>query len=246
MMVALVALAFVGLKADRALAEQALLAVASNFSVVAERLVTDFEAANPHEIRIATGSTGKLYAQIRRGAPFDLFLAADQRRPSLLVEEGYAAGETQRTYARGRLVLLSSTGALENGQARLRGDAFRNLAIANPDLAPYGAASREVLSSLGVLDRVKDRIVMGENIGQAYALVATGNAELGLVAAAQVVAEERTAGSWPVPTTMHAPIRQDVVMLKRASKNLAARAFLAFLKTPAARASIVAAGYEVD
>jgi molybdate transport system substrate-binding protein len=246
MTVVLATLTFVGLPVGRVYADEALIAVASNFSVVAESLVADFEAVHPHEIRISTGSTGKLYAQILRGAPFDVFLAADQHRPERLVEVGRAIAETQRTYARGRLVLLSSTGPVKDGAVRLRSNSFRTLAIANPDLAPYGVAAREVLASLGVLDMIEGRIVMGENIGQTYALVATGNAELGLVAAAQVKGDERAAGSWSVPASMHAAIRQDVVLLTRASTNVAALAFLAYLETPSARANIVASGYEVE
>jgi molybdate transport system substrate-binding protein len=231
-------------------ADEALVAVAANFSEVVERLAANFESASGHSLTVTTGSTGKLYAQIRNGAPFDVLLAADQRRPELLEKEGRAVAGSRFTYAVGRLTLWSPDPerVTADGAETLRSGAFRKLAIANPDLAPYGAAARETLTALGLLDTLGDRVVMGENIGQAHALVATGNAELGFVALSFVLSpRNRTPGSrWDVPQDLHAPIRQDAVLLIRAADNPAARAFLDYLKSAEARAVIESFGYGVE
>ncbi len=230
-------------------AERVRVAVASNFVVAAERLVTEFAANSEHEVQLIAGSTGKLYAQIVRGAPFDVFLSADAARPARLVEDGLAIAESRRAYALGRLVLWSADpdARASLGPEALRRGAFRRLAIANPDLAPYGVASREALASLGVGRDVAPRLVYGENIGQAYALVASGNADLGFIARSQVVQRggARDAG-WVVPASHHAPIRQELVLLSRAAGNAGAQAFVTWLASDAARATIRAAGYEVD
>jgi len=230
-------------------AERVRVAVASNFAIAAERLVTEFAASSEHEVQLIAGSTGKLYAQIVRGAPFDVFLAADAARPARLVEDGLAIAESRRTYALGRLVLWSADPdeRASLGPEVLRMGAFRRLAIANPDLAPYGVASGEALASLGIARDVAPRLVYGENIGQAYALVASGNADLGFVARSQVVqrGDAREAG-WAVPASHHTPIRQELVLLSRAAGNTGAQAFVTWLASDAARATIRAAGYEVD
>jgi len=230
-------------------AEEALVAVATNFAPLARELAIGFEETTDHELRLASGSTGKLYAQIVSGAPFDVFLAADSARPARLVEEGRARADSRRTYAKGRLVLWSADPgwADTDGAASLRAGDFRKLAMANPELAPYGSAAREALVSLGVFEGLRGRLVFGENVGQAFALVATGNAELGLVAASQVAVEEGPAGrGWVVPSSLHAPIRQDGVLLRRAEDNAAALSFLDYLASDAVRRRIRAAGYEVD
>lgn len=231
-------------------AEVALVAVAANFAEVMERLEADFEAGSVHAITVTSGSTGKLYAQIRNGAPFDVLLAADQARPERLEAEGLAVRGSRFTYARGRLALWSADPDLvgSDGAATLRAGAFRRLAIANPDLAPYGAAARDSLQALGVWESVRERIVMGENVGQAHAMVATGNAELGLVAASYVASpRNRVAGSlWMVPESLHAPIRQDAVLLSRAEDNSAARDLLAYLRREDVRAVIREFGYGAE
>lgn len=243
----MLAVAF-ALSATGARAEQALVAVASNFAPVAEDLAARFASSTGHGITLVAGSTGKLYAQIARGAPFDVFLAADSARPGRLVEEGRAVAGSRRVYALGRLVLWSASPDRRSAAGPdllARGD-FRHLAIANPDLAPYGVAAREVLRSLGLLAKLEERLVHGENIGQTYALVASGNAELGFVADAQARGvQEKEAGGWRVPTNHHAPIRQEAVLLARAADNGAARAFLAYLSDDEAEQAIEAAGYEV-
>jgi len=227
-------------------AEEALVAVASNFAGIAHALEADFERATEHELRITTGSTGKLFAQIVHGAPYDVFLAADRARPSRLVDEGYAIESSRRTYASGRLALVSKSREAADLQARLSSGAFNRLAIANPDLAPYGRAAMEVLAKLGLAERAAPRLVMGENIGQTYALAATGNADLAFVSTSQLRPADRIGSLWRVPAELHAPIRQDVVLLVQAKENEAALAFLTYLDGPAARAKITAAGYEVE
>lgn len=231
-------------------AEEALVAVATNFAEVMEQLEAGFETETGHDLTVVTGSTGKLHAQIVHGAPFDVFLAADQERPRLLEEDGAAVSGTRFTYAVGRLALWSpDPGRIgANGAAVLRKGDFRRLAMANPALAPYGAAARETLEALGLRQRLEDRIVLGENIGQAHAMVATGNAELGFIALSYVLSpRNETPGSrWEVPLALHSPIRQDAVLLQRAADNLAAAAFVEWLRGAGARRVIERFGYGVE
>jgi molybdate transport system substrate-binding protein len=230
--------------------EEAVVAVAANFSEVAELLAKDFERASGHTLTFVAGSTGKLYAQIANGAPFDAFLAADQESPARLEKEGLAAAGSRFTYATGRLALWSrEPGRIGgDGAATLRQGKFRRLAIANPALAPYGAAAQRTLESLGLWERFKDRIVMGQTIGQAHTLVASGNAELGFVALSSVLSpRNETRGSrWDVPSNLHAPILQDAVLLARGAGNSAARGFLGFLRGEKAKAVIKTYGYGVE
>lgn len=238
------------LTAPIAMADSALIAVATNFAEAAGLLVEDFEGESGHDIEIATGATGKLYAQITNDAPYDALLAADQERPMRLEVSGDAVAGTRFVYAVGRLTLWSADAALigNDGAAVLRSGKFRSLAMANPELAPYGAAARESLQSLGLWDELQPKIVSGENVGQAFALVATRNAELGFVALASVMSKHnRMQGSrWDVPPTMHEAIRQDAVLLRHGSDNPAAIAFLAYLKSDSAKARIAALGYGVE
>ena len=236
-----------GLPLD-ARAEEALVAVATNFVSTLETLLPEFAAASSHEVRIAGGSTGKLYAQILRGAPFDAFLAADQERPKLLEESGHAVAGSRFTYAQGRLALWSrDTRVLAgDGVAALRGSQFRNLAIANPRTAPYGVAARELLTALGLLESLESRLVMGENVGQAFAFVATGSAELGLVALSAVLNQNLKGSRWDVPSNLHSPIRQDGVLLVRGASNAAAMDLLAYLQTPETKKNISLLGYDIE
>jgi molybdate transport system substrate-binding protein len=231
-------------------AEEAIVAVAANFSEVVERLGKDFEGASGHELVFVFGSTGKLYAQIGNGAPFDVFLAADQERPELLEKEGLAVAGSRFTYAAGRLTLWSAEPRRigEDGAAVLRAGEFRLLAIANSDLAPYGAAAKQTLESLELWQGLEGKIVTGETIGQAHAMVASGNAELGFVALSYVLSpRNQTPGSrWDVPRELHSPIRQDAVLLSRAAGNPAARGFLDYLRTAEVKAVIETYGYGVD
>lgn len=228
---------------------EAIIAVASNFLETAERLAVQFEQQSAHALILTAGSTGKLYAQITQGAPFAALLAADQERPRRLEEAGLAVKRTRFTYARGRLTLWSAdeTRKLKDATALSTGQ-FSTLAIANPDLAPYGIAARQALQRLGVWDSVRSRIVFGENIAQTFTFVATRNAELGLVALSQVLsARIRNTGSrWDVPVTLYDPIRQDALLLQHGADNSAATAFLEYLQSAAARDAIRAAGYLTD
>ena len=219
-----------------ALADTALVAVATNFMTVAEDLVETFERTSAHDITLVSGSTGKFYTQIVRGAPFDIFLSADEARPARLVAEGRAA--ERRPYAIGRLVLWSRAG--EPSEARLR--SVPQLAIANPALAPYGVAAMETLAYYGRTGDREPALVMGENAGQAVAMVATGNVEYGLLPLS-VTTGGLTGRAWPVPEEAHAPIRQDAVLLD--GDNSAAAAFLTFLGSDEAASIIEAGGYAV-
>lgn len=230
--------------------DKALIAVAANFAEVAEELETMFEADTDHALTVTTGSTGKLYAQIKQGAPFDILMAADQTRPERLEAEGDAAPGSRFTYAVGRLTLWSADPGMvgENGLETLKSGDFAALAIANPDLAPYGHAAKQSLQHFGLWDALSDRLVMGQNIGQTFSMVATGNAQLGLVAKSYAVsARNQTPGSgWDVPAEAHDPIRQDAVVLKRAADNPAAQAFADFLRSEDARTVIERFGYGVE
>jgi len=236
--------------AGTATAEEALVAVAANFAEVMERLESRFEAATGHTLTVTTGSTGKLYAQIVNGAPFDVLLAADRERPRRLADEGLGVPETRVTYAIGRLTLWSPDPETiaEDGQQTLMAGKFNHLALANPKLAPYGAAARETLENLGLWPALRDRIVQGENIGQTFAMVATGNAELGFVALSYVTSpRNEAAGSrWEVPAALYTPIRQDAILLARAADNAAARDFVAFLQEPETRGIIERFGYDTE
>jgi len=232
------------------LAEEALIAVAANFNKVAEQLAATFEQNSAHEITITSGATGSLYAQILNGAPFDAFLAADQKRPMLLLQSSNAVPGSRFTFASGRLALWSAEpGQIRSDLAATLGQTgLVTLAIANPALAPYGNASREALQSLGVWDIVRDKIVMGENVGQTNALIATGNAQIGIVSLSLVL----DSGSspihtyLPIPAEMHRPIRQDAILLRHGADNPAARGFLAFIRSAGGQATIESNGYGVD
>jgi molybdate transport system substrate-binding protein len=230
-------------------AEEAQIAVAANFTVPMKAIIAAFEADTGHDIRASFGSTGKLYAQIKNGAPFEALLAADQKRPELLVEEYVAVRDSRFTYAIGSLVLWSAeTDAFEDGPARLEAGDFAKLAIANPKLAPYGEASVQTMDALGVKEALEPKLVMGENIAQTYQFVATGNAEVGFVALSQVMeGGDITKGSgWIVPGNLHDPIRQDAVILESGKENPAVAELFAYLKGEKARAIIRDFGYETE
>lgn len=238
-----------GLLPVTAHAVETVVAAATNFAEVMERLEPDFEAHTGYHLTVVTGSTGKLYAQIANGAPFDVLLAADQERPRLLEEDGLAVPGTRFTYAFGRLTLWSPDPrrVAADGAATLRNAEFRRLAMANADLAPYGAAARETLQALGLYRALEGRLVVGENVGQAFGMVATGNAELGFVALSSVLSpRNRSRGSrWDVPAELYAPIRQDAVLLLRGRDNAAARAFLRWMRGDKVHALLAQYGYAV-
>ena len=227
-----------------AAAETVRVAVASNFAGTLEELSTAFEAGSDHEVRVSTGSTGKHYAQIRNGAPFDLFFAADSRRPRLLEEEGHAVAGSRSTYAQGRIVLYSpDPDAFGEGRDALESGAFQRLAIANPELAPYGLAAKQALTHLGVWSTWEPRLIRGENIGQTHHFVRSGNVEAGVVALSQVV--DAGGSQWTIPGEFHDPIRQQAVILPGGEGKAAVADFLAFLRSPEGVRIIRDFGYSV-
>ena len=224
-------------------------AVASNFATTAAELSAAFTKISAAPVRISPGSTGKLYAQIINGAPFDLFLAADTQRPLLLEQSGYTVSGSRRTYAIGSLVLWSRDERLRGKDCRevLEQGDYRWLALANPETAPYGAAAREYLEDAGLWESASQRAVFGENIAQTLQFVATGNATLGFVALSQTKDPHLPSATcaWAVPAASLTSLQQQLVLLKRARSNAGARQFLEFLRTSPAKEIIRRHGYGV-
>jgi molybdate transport system substrate-binding protein len=237
----------VGLTASLATqAAEVSVAVAANFTAPMNAIAPEFAKDTGHEIKASFGSSGKFYAQIKNGAPFQVFLSADDETPAKLEQEGATVAGSRFTYAVGSLVLWSSDPQRVDAKGEaLRQGGYNKLAIANPKLAPYGRAAIETLTHLGLIDTVSSRFVQGENIGQTHQFVVSGNAELGFVALSQVMKDgQLTSGSaWIVPEAMHAPIRQDAVILTSGKDNPAAAALMQYLKGDKARAIIKAYGY---
>ncbi len=228
-------------------ADEVRVAVAANFATPLKTLAAEFEKESGHTLALSAGASGKLYAQIKSGAPFDVFLSADDETPSRLEKEGDAVSGSRFTYAVGRLVLWSAQLNTVDAQgAVLKTGNFKHLALAAPHLAPYGAAAVQTMTQLGLLAALTPRFVQGESIGQTYSFVASGNAELGFVALSQVFENGKISkgSGWIVPASLHEPLRQDAVLLVRARDKVAARALLTFLKSEKARALIRAFGYE--
>ena len=236
-----------GLLANGVHAESILVGVASNFALASREIAQQFEAQAGHDVRISTASTGHFFVQIENGAPFDILLAADVKRPQLLESSGRGVPGSRFTYAIGRLVLWSRDPELrgEDCRERLANLGASRLAIANPDIALYGAAARQTLMHLGLWERSQPRLVVGENIAQTLQFAASGNARFGLVAMSQIDNEHLpdASCSWNVPPEMHQPIEQQAILLERASNNVAAREFLAFLKGDSGQAIIARHGY---
>ncbi len=226
-------------------AAQTNVAVAANFTEPAKEIAAAFKAKTGNEAVLSFGSTGQLYTQITQDAPFQILLAADQARPKKAVEDGLGVADSRFTYAIGKLVLWSGDPKLVQGKDTLTRGSFTKLAIANPATAPYGAAAVETLKALGAYETLRPKIVQGNDIGQTFQFIKTGNAELGFVALSQL-AGMKTGSRWLVPQDLYAPIRQDAVLLKKGASNEAATGFMAFLKGPEARAIIEKFGYEVE
>ena len=228
-------------------AETLLVAVAANFAPPARQIAADFERETGHSVKLSFGATGKFYAQIRAGAPFDVLLAADEETPRRLVDEGLGAAGTEKTYAVGKLVLWSVDPTLVDREGEvLKSDRFKHLALADARLAPYGMAAREVLTQLQLMEQLQSRLVVAENIGQAHQFVATANAELGFVALSQVQTPDGTApkGSmWLIPERLYTPLRQNRVVLTSTKVPNVARAFADYLSGGKARATMRAYGY---
>ena len=224
------------------------IAVAANFTAPINEIAAAFEKASGHKVIAAFGPTGGLYTQIKHGAPFEVFLAADDSTPARLETEGEILAGSRFTYAIGKLVLWSASAGYVDAQGEvLRRNEFNHLSIGNPKTAPYGLAATQVLARLGLSEAVKPKLVEGTNITQAYQFVATGNAELGFVALSQVYKDGQiTAGSaWIVPEDMYEPIRQDAVILNKGKDNPAAAALVDYLKGPKAAAVIKSYGYDL-
>jgi molybdate transport system substrate-binding protein len=224
------------------------IAVAANFAAPMKQIAAAFERDSGHRAKLSFGGTGKLYAQIRNGAPFDVFLAADDTTPARLESEGGTVAGSRFTYAIGRLVLWSGNEKLvDAGGEILKHGAFANIALANPKLAPYGTAALETLTALKLADALQPKFVMGENIGQTHQFVASGNAALGFVALSQVMKEGKLAGgsAWIVPPDLYSPIRQDAVILARGRGNPAATALMQYLRSDKARIVIRSFGYDL-
>lgn len=223
-------------------------AVAANFTEPMKAIAAVFEKTTGHTALLTFGSTGKLHAQILNGAPFEVFLAANQASPQALEATDRVVPGSRFTYAQGKLALWSADPKLVDPQGQvLAQGGFRKLAIASPKTAPYGAAAVETLNALGLWRRVEPRLVLGESVGQTYAFIATGNADLGFVALSQVLEGGRLkSGSlWPVPPTLYRPIRQDAVLLRKGADNPAAQALLTLLKSPRIHALVRSYGYEL-
>lgn len=230
-----------------AFAEQALVAVAANFVPPFREIAIEFEHATGHQLQVAGGSSGNFYSQIKNGAPFDVFFSADMERPKLLEDEGFGVKDTRFTYAIGRLVLWSSNADLIKGEETLRSKKFKRLAIANPKTAPYGVAAMQVMQKLELWESLQPQIVMGESLGQTIGFIESGNAQLGFVALSQIMDPKiKSQGSrWDVPTDLHEPIKQDVILLAKGKDNPAAKALLEFMGGPQARKIIQYYGYEL-
>ena len=241
-LVGLASIAVVATMSASVQAAEVKVAVAANFTEAVKEIGALYEKASGHKAVFSFGPTGGLYNQIAQAAPFEVLLSADEGTPAKAIKEGHAVGGTAFTYATGKLVLYSKTDGVALGEAALKEGKFTKIAIANPKTAPYGTAAVEVMQKLGVYDALKDKIVEGNNIAQAYQFVETGNAEVGFVAFAQVAL--KSGGSrWVVPATLHKTIAQDAVLLKTGAGNEAAKAFLEFLKGPEARKVIEKYGY---
>lgn len=228
-------------------ADEVQVAVAANFTAPMQEIATAFEAATGHKVLASFGSTGKFYSQIKNGAPFEMLLAADQETPAKLEQEGAAVPKSSVTYAIGKLVLWSAKPDFVDQKGKVLKDGkFEHLAIANPKLAPYGAAGIEAMKGMGVFAAIEPKLVQADNIGQAFQFVSTGNADLGFVALSQVFKDGKiaTGSAWMVPEKLYKPIRQNAVVLTPGKDHPAVAALMKFLKTEKARAIIGAYGYK--
>ena len=227
-------------------ADQVQVAVAANFTAPMKIIAAQFEQDTGHKVQMTFGATGKFYAQIKNGAPFEVLLAADDETPARLEKEGAAVANTRFTYAIGKLVLWSAREGLVDAKGDvLKQGAFAHLSIANPRLAPYGAAALETLKALGLSDAIEAKLVQGENISQAYQFVVSGNAALGFVAMSQVYegGKLKSGSAWIVPAQYYSTIRQDAIILAQGKGKPAAAAFTKYLKSDKAKSVILSCGY---
>ena len=237
---------FFGVVSTQVNAGEVVVAVAANFTAPMQKIAQAFEQDTGHKAQLAFGSTGKFYAQIKNGAPFQVLLAADDETPARLEKEGFAIANTRFTYATGRLALWSKQPNLVNDSGDvLRSKSFSKLAIADPKLAPYGAAAMEVINALGVLPLVKDKLVQGESIGQTFQFVMSENAQLGFVALSQISIDGHiTQGSaWVVPQNLYTPLKQDAVLLNAGKDQASALALLKYLQSERVKTIVRSYGY---
>lgn len=229
-------------------ADEVQVAVAANFTAPSKAIAESFAKDTGHKAVLVFGATGKFYAQIKNGAPFEVLLAADDTTPAKLVGEGAAVAGSNFTYATGRLVLWSAKPAIVDDKGEvLKKGGFDHVSIANPKLAPYGAAAVEALTALKLLDAIQPKFVQAENIAQAHQFIATGNALIGFVALSQVMKDGKISegSAWIVPANLHQPIKQDAVILNNGKGKAAADAWMKYLKGDKARAVIKSYGYEI-
>lgn len=228
-------------------AENLRVAVASNFAYTLKLLSDDFNNETGHQLLISSASTGKLYTQIQHGAPFDVFLSADEKHPELLVSENRADASSEYVYAKGQIVLLSNLTPVPGCQDVLTSPDLKRLSIANPETAPYGAAAKQVMEKLSLWQELEPRLVKGENIAQTLQFVSTKNAEAGFVAKSMLKMGKEIdhACIWDIPTDMYTPIKQKMVLLNKAKDNAAAQAFMQYMHSAKAKEIIRATGYDV-
>lgn len=230
------------------LAAEAHLAVAANFAEPIKAVAAVLEKTTGHTLKVTLGATGKLYAQIKNGAPFDVLLAANTATPAALEKDGLAKPGSQFTYATGKLVLWSADAAKVDAKgAVLKGGNFRKVAYANPKTAPYGEAAAQAMDKMGLTAALTSKLVQGESIGQTYNFVHTGNAEIGFVAMSQVLEGGKLKGGsmWVVPQSLYSPIRQDAVVLQHGANNPAALALVKLLQSPNIKDLIRSYGYDI-
>ncbi|MNO81255.1 Molybdate-binding periplasmic protein precursor [compost metagenome] len=233
---------------NSAWADEVQVAVAANFTAPIQAIAKDFQQDTGHTLIAAYGATGQFYAQIKNGAPFEVFLAADDSTPAKLEQEKAIVPGSRFTYAIGTLALWSAKPGYVDAQGEvLKKNDFKHLSIANPKTAPYGLAATQVLDKLQLTEATKAKLVEGQNITQAFQFVSTGNAELGFVALSQIYKDGKVenGSAWVVPSSLHEPIRQDAVILNKGKDNPAAKAFIEYLKSPKAAALIKSYGYEI-
>lgn len=237
------------LLSSSASAGQLLIAVAANFTGTSRALVQQFQAQTGHRVKTSYGSTGKLYAQIENGAPFELFLAADSKHPQRAIEQGLAVADSRFTYAKGLLVMWSAKPQrFDDGEAFLRAGLFSRTALANPQTAPYGLAAQQVLQRLQLWTPLRTKLIQGDSIAQTFQFTATGNADIGFVASAQLHSWRDNPANpqgtvWSIPSHYYDPIEQQAVLLKRGIDNPVAQQFLSFLKGEQGRRIIRDSGY---
>ena len=237
------------LSLSNAYADEVNVAVAANFSAPIEEIAKEFSKATGHQLKISTGASGKFYAQIKNGAPFQVFLSADEEKPAQLEKDGLAIQGSRFTYAIGKLVLWSADPSLVDPKGKVLESAkFNKVALANPKTAPYGEAAIEALTALRLKNQLESKFVMGENISQTYQFVSTGNAEIGFVALSQITKDNKLTGgsAWIVPEKLYSPIKQDAVLLVTGKDSSAAREFMAFLKSNESLKVIKSYGYGIN